>query len=173
MRRHVSSNRIWCAPFRRDRRELMPLFRLADDSEQQISSYLYRGELLFAAESGKALGHVLIIEQEADHVLELKSIAVLEARQGQGIGGMLMRAAVRYSCTQKAICLKVSTSVADGQAIGFYLRHGFRASAIVRDAFTIDRGYPEYMGDSRIRLNDAIELELSLSTVSAWQRMIS
>ena len=167
MLRQETEDRIWCAPFRRDRRELLPLFELADDSEQQIYSYLYLGEVLFAAESGQALGHALIVEHEKQDVFELKSIAVLKSRQGQGIGGMLLRAVVRYCRIQKAKSLRVSTSIADANAIGFYLRHGFRASSIVRDAFTAERGYPKYVGHSHTLLNDAVELELVLSTVSA------
>jgi GNAT superfamily N-acetyltransferase len=159
-----ASDRVWCAPFRRDRRELLPLFRLADDSEQQILSYLHRGEVLFATESGEPLGHVLIIEQARRGVLELKSIAVLESHQGKGIGGKLMRAAVRFCRARDAHYLKVSTSIADAKAIQFYLRCGFRASSIVRDAFTPERGYAPYVGCSRVPLNDAIELELVLET---------
>ena len=142
------------------------MFKLADDSERQILSYLYRGEILFASQSGQPLGHALILEQEVPKILELKSIAVVERRQGQGIGGMLMKAAVSYCRTQEAKALKVSTSIADSQALGFYLRHGFRASAIVRDAFTVEHGYPKYAADGRIPLNDAIELELALTTAS-------
>jgi len=160
--RQELAERLWCAPFRRDRRELMPLFKLADDSEQQIQSYLYFGDVIFVAESGQALGHALIVEHEMRDVFELKSIAVLESRQGQGIGGMLMKAVVRYCSLRDAKSLRVSTSIADANAIGFYLRHGFRASSIVRDAFTAERGYPQYAGQSRVPLNDAIELELVL-----------
>jgi len=159
-----AADRIWCAPFRRDRRELMPLFKLADDSELQILSYLYRGEVLFATESGEPLGHALIIEPEKPGVFELKSIAVLESRQGQGIGTKLLRAAIRYCRAHNAQYLRVSTSISDANAIGFYLRCGFRATSILRDAFTAEGGYPPYSGQSRVPLNDAIELELVLRT---------
>jgi GNAT superfamily N-acetyltransferase len=143
------------------------LFRLADDSEEQIHSYLNRGDVLFATESGQALGHVLIVELDAKNVFELMSIAVLAARQGQGIGGMLIRAAIRYCLMRNATSLRVSTSIADAGAIGFYLRHGFRASAIVRDAFTLERGYPANIDGSSIPLNDAVEFELVLDTAAA------
>ena len=158
---------ISCVPFRRDRRELLPLFRLADDSERQIQSYLYRGEILVAAESGQALGHALIVQLETEGDFELKSIAVLDSRQGQGIGGMLLKATVRYCSMRNGRRLKVATSIADSNAIGFYLRHGFRASAIVRDAFTEEVGYPKYAGHGCIPLNDALELELVLNAALA------
>lgn len=161
------SSRIWCSPFRRDRRELLPLFKLADDSEQQILSYLYLGEVLFAAHSGQAVGHVLIVKHQEQHTLELKSIAVLQSRQGEGVGGMLIRAALRYCHTQAAKRLRVSTAIADARAIGFYLHHGFRPLAIIRDAFIGERGYPDFVGDSRIPVKDAVEFELVLTNISA------
>ena len=163
MSRQANTDRIWCAPFNRDRRELLPLFKLADDSEQQIQSYLYRGEVLFAAEAGLVLGQALIIEDNAQDVFELKSIAVLESRQGQGIGSLLMRAVQRYCTGRNAKSLRVSTSIADAKAIRFYLRYGFRALAIVRNAFTQERGYPKYVEDTHILLNDALELELAFT----------
>lgn len=159
-----SPGRIWCAPYSRDRRELLPLFRLADDSDRQIQSYLYSGDILFASRSGKALGVAQIIGREPG-LFELKSIAVLECRQGQGIGGMLMRAAIRHCRALGGTTLKVSTSIADSQAIAFYLRQGFRGVRIVRDAFTPELGYPGYAGDSGLPLNDAVELELQLDTL--------
>ena len=142
----------------------MSLFQLADDSERQILSYLYRGEILFASQSGQPLGHALILEHDAQKVFELKSMAVVERRQGKGIGRMLLKAVVSYCCSRNAKTLRVSTSIADANALGFYLRHGFRASAIVRDVFTAERGYPPYAGPGRVPLNDAVELELVLDS---------
>ncbi|MCL6741430.1 GNAT family N-acetyltransferase [Sphingomonas sp. RB56-2] len=143
------------------------MFQLADDSNRQILLYLYRGEVLVASQFGQPLGQALILETEAQDVFELKSIAVVAWRQGQGIGGTLMKEVVRYCRMQKAKSLRVSTSIADANAIRFYLRHGFRASQIVRDAFTVENGYPKYTEDSRIPLNDAIEFELVLTTLAA------
>lgn len=165
MSTQANADRIWCARFDRDRRELLPLFRLADDSEQRIQSYLHRGDVLFAAESGQVLGHALVLETEASEVFELRSIAVLESRQGQGVGSLLVRAVIRYCRTHNAKSLRVSTSIADANAIRFYLRQGFRALAIVRDAFTKEQGYPKY-SEGNIPLNDAIELELDLRSFS-------
>ena len=170
MLRQDLTGRVWCAQFRRDRRELMPLFKLADDSEQEILSYLFRGEVFIASEAGRVVGEALIIEGAKQDFFELRSFAIDEARQRQGIGSMLLRAVVRYGRMQGAKTLRVSTAIADGQAVAFYLRNGFRASRIVRDAFTTERGYPSHILDSRIALNDAIELELELSSSSPNQR---
>lgn len=158
--------RVWCAPFQRDRRELLPLLKLADDSEEQVRSYLYLGEVIVAAEFGRVLGHALVVRTDASGVFELRSIAVLESRQRQGIGGMLVRAVRRYCFEQGASQLMVSTSIADANAIRFYLRHGFRPSSIVRDAFTEKRGYPKAIAESGLPLNDTIEFELHLDSTA-------
>ncbi|MCL6683034.1 GNAT family N-acetyltransferase [Sphingomonas alba] len=155
---------IQCAPFLGDRRFLLPLLKLADDSETQIRSYWRNGEFLVALRNGQVLGQALIVRR-GDKVFELKSIAVAEGCQRLGIGRQLLNAVIDYAHGHKASTLTVSTSVADPEALGFYLRHGFRASAILRDAFTADRGYPAQT-DRQLPLNDAIELELALSRSS-------
>jgi len=159
--RTSASSRIWYIPFSGDRRDLLPLFRLADDSEQQIRSYLDLGDVFAAFEVGQVLGHAQLIERDGS-AFELKSIAVLPSRQRQGIGGGLLDAALGYCHAHDAALLRVSTAISDCEALGFYLRHGFRAVAIVRDAFTSEGGYSQRTGDPRIRLNDAIELELAV-----------
>ena len=153
---------IQCAPFLGDRRLLMPLLKLADDSETQIRSYWRSGEFLVALRNGQLIGQALIVRRGEPETFELKSIAVAEDCQGLGIGRQLLNAAIDYAHAHDARTLTVSTSIADSEALGFYLRHGFRASAILRDAFTEDRGYPAQT-DRHLPLNDAIELELALS----------
>jgi len=158
----ADGDEIQCAPFLGDHCLLLPLLKLADDSEAQIRSYWRSGEFLVASRKGQLLAQALIVRREEPETFELKSIAVAEGSQGLGIGGRLLNAVIDYALTQNATALTVSTSVADHEALGFYLRHGFRASAILRDAFTVDRGYPAYT-DRQLPLNDAIELELALS----------
>jgi len=94
------AGRVWCAPFRRDRRELLRLFKLADDSEQQIANYLHQGEIIFAAQRGRLLGYAQVIDGKGESVLELKSIAVDESFQRQGIGAKLSREFIFESLTQ-------------------------------------------------------------------------
>ncbi|HEX7840062.1 MAG TPA: DUF4269 domain-containing protein [Kofleriaceae bacterium] len=60
-----------------DRAALLPLFYLADDSDQEIASYLDRGTVLVATDGGDLVGHVQMIEVDAPATWELKSVAVL------------------------------------------------------------------------------------------------
>lgn len=71
--------------YRGDRRELMPLFSLADNSQIQIAAYLSLGEVLVARAGDAIVGHLQIVETDDSEVFELKSMAVTEARQGVGI----------------------------------------------------------------------------------------
>lgn len=158
----IQAARIRCAPFRRDRRELIPLFRLADDSERQIASYLHLGEIFFAAQSGRLLGYAQVIESGTPAVLELKSIAVDQSCQRRGIGAKLIRAAVRYCRERGARRLIVSTSIAASDAIAFYLGNGFRICGYLRDVFTAEAGYSEIEGETGPPLNDAVVFELLL-----------
>lgn len=160
MRRREAADRTWCAPFRRDRHELLPLLRLADDSEQQILASLRIGEILYAAQPGQLIGCAHIIATEAPAEFELKSIAVIQSRQRQGIGGKLVRAAARYCRAHRARRLVVSTSIAASDAVAFYLSNGFRICGFIRDAFTGERGYPPTEGGTRLPLNDAVVFEL-------------
>jgi len=157
-----NADRIWCAPLRRDRRELLPLLRLADDSEQQILAHLYLGEILFAVQSDRVLGCAHVIATGVPDEFELKSIAVAESLQRRGIGRKLIRAVIRYCRGHAARRLKVSTSIAASDAIAFYLGNGFRIGGFVRDAFTRETGYPPTEGQTGLPLNDAVIFELLL-----------
>lgn len=91
---------------------------------------------------------------------ELKSIAVVESRQRQGVGRRLLRSAIRYCKAHVARRLEVSTSIAAADAIAFYLTNGFRICGVVRDAFTAEKGYPATEGLTGLPLNDAIVFEI-------------
>ena len=69
-----------------DRNLLLPLFALADDSQAQIAAYITRGEVLVAHDGDLLVGHLQILETEDAGVFELKSMAVTEKRQREGIG---------------------------------------------------------------------------------------
>ncbi len=159
-RASAPAEKIWFAPFQRDRRELLPLFRLADDSEQQIQGYLHAGEILFAAQGGRVLGHAQIIASDDTAEFELKNIAVDPARQRQGIGTGLVRAVLRYCRQHDASRLTVSTAIGASDAIAFYLQNGFRICGFERDAFTVERGYPASQAGETAPLRGSVKFDL-------------
>lgn len=157
-----AAGRIWYLQWCGDRLALQHLFQLADDSLEQIRQYRDLGDLIVAATQSCVIGHAQIVGRETDCDFELKSIAVVERHRRRGVGSALLRAAIRHCQDLGAPRLKVSTSIASFGAIGFYLRHGFRARAIVRDAFSPSTGYrPDAMLDG-LPLNDALELDIAL-----------
>jgi len=145
---------------RRD--ELRHMFELAEDSEQQLNSYLHLGRVLVAVEDGSIVGHLQLIETDADNEAELKSIAVVEHRQRHGVGRLLIERAIAESRAAGAQTLLVSTATADTGALRFYQLLGFRMLRIQRDAFTPATGYPDVMTIDGIPLRDQIWLSQAL-----------
>src|SRR5262245_42792344 len=124
-----------------DRKQLLELFALADHSPAQIASYIGLGDVLIARDGCAIVGHLQLIETDDVHVFELKSMAVTEARQGQGIGRRLVEVAIARCRQRKGRKLIVSTAAADTGNLRFYQRQGFRMYRIVRDAFVPATGY--------------------------------
>jgi hypothetical protein len=67
-----------------DRTALLPLFALADDSPAQVATYISLGEVFVARHGELIVGYAQIVESEDPREFELKSLAVIEARQGEG-----------------------------------------------------------------------------------------
>jgi len=119
---------------------LRPLFALADDSPTEIDRYLALGEVLVARLAQDIVGHVQLIA--AGPTWEIKSLAVMDQQQRQGIGAALVRAALDRAFAAGASRVVVATAAADIANLRFYQRLGFRMDRIERDVFTTARGYP-------------------------------
>lgn len=148
--------------YRGDRNALLHLFDLADDSRAQIASYLSRGEVLIVRDGDAVIGHLQILETETAGLFELKSMAVEEGRQGQGVGRRLVEAAIAHCRIRDGHRLIVSTATADIGNLRFYQRQGFRMYGIVQDAFRPEDGYAEGTLIHGIPLRDQALLELPL-----------
>ena len=146
-----------------DRAQLLPLFTLADDSAAQIATYISRGDVLVARDGELVIGHLQIDETGDAGVFELKSMAVTEQRQREGIGARLVEAALAYCRAHNGRRLIVSTAAADTGNLRFYQRRGFRMSRIVRDVFTPSNGYMEGAVVDGIALRDQVFLDLDLN----------
>jgi GNAT superfamily N-acetyltransferase len=149
-------------PYASDRAALRSLFRLADDSDQEIESYLERGSVLVAMEGDDIVGHVQIVDTDIAATCELKSLAVVEARRGMGLGRQLIEAALAHARERRATRVLIATGAADTQLLRFYQRIGFRMLRVERDAFTPAAGYPAALFVDGIRLLDRVWLDLTL-----------
>ncbi|WP_214470011.1 GNAT family N-acetyltransferase [Mesorhizobium sp. dw_380] len=145
-----------------DRDALLPLFALADDSPTQIVSYIRVGEVLVACEGGEVIGHAQIVETGDAGTFELKSVAVTQALQGEGVGRALVAAVIRRCRERNGRRLIVSTATADIGNLRFYQRQGFRMCRIVQDAFGPSTGYPEGLLVDGIPLRDQVVFERDL-----------
>ena len=142
-----------------DRDLLRPLFREADDSEQQLDAYLDLGVVFVAEDDGEIIGHLLLITGDD---AELKSMAVAESRRGTGVGWALVRAALEHCRQNAAKRLIVATAAADIGNLRFYQRQGFRMLRIERDAFVPSTGYPDQIVIDGIPLRDRVWLSQDL-----------
>jgi ribosomal protein S18 acetylase RimI-like enzyme len=149
-------------PYDADRDALLPLFALADDSPSQVAAYSSLGEILVAREGALIVGHAQLIETGLPGELELKSLAVLAARQGEGIGRNLVAATVVRGRELGGRRLIASTAAASTGTLRFYQRQGFRTCRIVQDAFGPSTGYRDGLLIDGTPLRDQVFLELDL-----------
>lgn len=152
-----------------ERAALIPLFRLADDSDQEIASYLTRGTVLVATDGDALVGHVQMIEPssephrpiDAPAAWELKSLAVADSHRQHGLGRRLVEAGLAHARDRGASRVLLATAAADTALLRFYQRIGFRMLRIERDAFTPAAGYPPELRVDGIRLLDRIWLDIT------------
>lgn len=148
-----------------DRAALLPLFRIADDSEQEIASYRARGTVLVATDGDALVGHVQMIEPgssiDAAPAWELKSLAVADSHRHRGLGRRLVEAGLAHARSHGASRALLATGAADTALLRFYQRIGFRLLRVERDAFTPAAGYPPDLHVDGIRLLDRAWLDIT------------
>jgi N-acetylglutamate synthase-like GNAT family acetyltransferase len=147
--------------------DLLPLFRLAEDSAEQLAAYLDAGRVLVARENGKLVGHLQLVPTEAANEAEIKNMAVVDARQGSGVGRALVEAAVAACEADDVRRVLVSTAAASSGNLRFYQRVGFRMLSVERDAFVPATGYPEQIMIEGIPLRDRVWLSRDLAPFDA------
>ncbi|HML29946.1 MAG TPA: GNAT family N-acetyltransferase [Hyphomicrobium sp.] len=135
------------------RAALLPLFRLADESNSQIESYYRLGTVLAAYNDISVVGMAHLVGDES--YVELVSLAVRPEFQRQGFGTRLIDAAVRHCRAHKTGRLIVGTGAWETDNINFYLHRGFRIFNVNRGFFTPEKGYAD-------GLRDQVQLEMSV-----------
>ena len=142
--------------FNGPRAQLRPLFELADDSQGQLDEYLNQGRVMVARVGPELIGHLQLIPAHLPGEVELKSLAVVPAREGQGVGRALVTTAIETCRADGWIRMLVSTGAADLGNLRFYQRVGFRMLSIERDAFVPQTGYPGVIMINGIQLRDRV-----------------
>ncbi|NYJ08560.1 GNAT family N-acetyltransferase [Petropleomorpha daqingensis] len=142
------------------RADLRWSFELAEDSAEQLDSYLDAGLVLVAVTGGgDVVGHLQLVGTEDPAVRELKNMAVRADLRGRGVGARLVEAAVELLASEDATLLLVATGAADVGNLRFYQRQGFRFRAVERDVFTEAAGYPPGLEVDGIPLLDQVWLD--------------
>ena len=150
-------------PFTGDRQELLWSFRLAEDSETALASYLQAGRVWVARGPDHAvLGHLQAVESRDGSSWEILNTAVDERWQRRGIGRLLVDRAVTEARAAGAVRLEVATAAADTGNLSFYQRCGLRFSRVVRDRFGPDTGYPDPIDIDGIPLRDQVWFDREL-----------
>jgi GNAT superfamily N-acetyltransferase len=144
------------------RDELADLFALADDSPAAVRAYRELGRVLVARDGEVVVGHAHLVGGDGGDEVELKSLAVREQRQGEGIGRLLVERAAGKCRAEGHPMLVVATAAADTRVLRFYQLLGFRMLRVERDAFTPETGYPPVDVDG-IPLRDRVWFSLALS----------
>ncbi|MDG6102820.1 GNAT family N-acetyltransferase [Dactylosporangium aurantiacum] len=148
--------------YRGDRAGIRWLFELAEDSAVELDGYLGDGAVLVAWDGGRPVGHLQLVAGADPDSAEIKNMAVVEDRRGQGIGAALVRAAVGRATAEGRRVVLVATGAADVGNLRFYQRQGFRFRSVERDAFTPASGYPAGIMVDGIELRDRVWLDREL-----------
>lgn len=147
-----------------DRDALRPLFTEAEDSAQQLDSYIHDGRVLVVWRGRDPIGHLQLITT-GEGTVELKNMAVVDELRGTGIGRTLVNTALTAAARAGASRMLVATAAADVGNLRFYQRCGFRFASVERDAFTPESGYPEQIMLDGIPLRDRVWLDQPLNTL--------
>ena len=147
------------------RSDLRRLFEEAEDSAQELDTYIDDGEVLVAITDDRVVGHLQLIDRPADRSSEIKNMAVEATYRGRGIGSMLVEEAIALARARGHSTVTVATASADVGNLRFYQRAGFRMRMIERDAFTAIVGYPAGLMVDGIPLQDRVWLDLQLGPV--------
>jgi ribosomal protein S18 acetylase RimI-like enzyme len=135
-----------------NKKDYLDLLLLADEQENMIDKYLYRGNV-FALYEGD-LKSVCVVTKENDGEYELKNLATYEKYQGRGYGSNLVKYIFEY---YKSNCKTMFVGTGDNPlTILFYEHCGFKISHKVKNFF-IDN-YEKSIFENGIQLVDMIYL---------------
>lgn len=142
--------------FMGNKRQFLSLLLLADEQEDMIEHYLYRGTMYLLDDHG--IKGECVITDEGNGILEIKNLAVEPEFQGRGYGrAMIDHIAGKYK--DRFSVLQVGTGDSP-LTIPFYEKCGFVRSHYIKNFFTDHYDHPIYEGG--IQLVDMIYLRRTL-----------
>jgi len=140
-------------------RDLAWSFRLAEDSEKSLDSYIDLGRVWVArTRDGDVVGHLQAVRR-TNQVWEVVNTAIVENHRGQGVGRALLERAVEEARAAGTAKVILATATADVGNLRFYQRCGFRMTHVVPDAFGAAQGYPPGIEVDGIPMLDQVWFE--------------
>ena len=138
-----------------NKNDFMDLLLLADEQENMIRKYLYRGDLFALYDNG--LKTVSVVTKEDTETYEIKNLATYEKSQGKGYGTRMLKYIIEE---YKNKCRKLLLGTGDNSKIlSFYKKFGFVYSHTVKNFF-VDN-YDHEMFEDGKQLVDMIYLQLT------------
>ncbi|WP_345244479.1 GNAT family N-acetyltransferase [Pontibacillus salipaludis] len=141
-----------------NRENMFPLLKLADDSEDKIREYIHEGELYEVSQNNQTVGAILLTFP-AKHEVEIKNMALIHTKRGQGIGKKLIQDVCTIYRRKGYLSMIVGTANSSIGNLAFYQKAGFRFNAIKKDFFN---SYKEPIMEYGIQAVDMIILKKSL-----------
>ncbi|WP_188382658.1 GNAT family N-acetyltransferase [Ornithinibacillus halotolerans] len=138
-----------------DRSRFLDYLLIADESEKVVKDYINDGEM-FSIHVENDLAGVVLFTYHAEHVMELKNIAVAQKYRGKGIGKLVINNACQLYQGKGIKKLIVGTANSSIGNITFYQKVGFRMVEIRKDFF---KSYPEPIYENGIRALDMVMFE--------------
>ena len=138
-----------------NKKDNMDLLLLADEQEDMIDRYIYKGKMFVLDDNG--IKCECVITDEGNGVLEIKNIATFPEFQGKGYAKAMIDFVVRTFNGQYSI-LQVGTGDSP-MTIPFYEKCGFVRSHKIPNFFTDNYDHPIY--ECGIQLVDMVYLRRS------------
>jgi ribosomal protein S18 acetylase RimI-like enzyme len=133
----------------------LALLLIADPSIKKVRDYLRTGTLFIGEENGAVVA-VAVLDLSAPEV-ELKNIAIMENRQGCGLGRRMLSHVLAYAAKSGASRVVVGTGNSSLRELAFYQKNGFRVVGVIPGYF--DDHYPT-MIENGIACRDMIRLAI-------------
>lgn len=140
----------------KERKELMELLLLADESESIIERYIREGEMFKILFNHKLIGVVHFVFHHRKNSVELKNMALLPSYQGKGIGREVIERMVSHYADEAYDKMIVGTANSSIGNIIFYQKAGFRIAEVRKNFF---EDYPKPIVEQGIRALDMLVFE--------------
>ena len=129
-----------------DKAKYMELLLIADEQENMIEKYLYRGDMFALYEDD--LKALCVVTQEHPGVYEIKNIVTVPKYQRRGYGHQLISYIADY---YKEIGNELYVGTGDSPWIlNFYRKCGFEISHIVKNFFIDNYDHPMYEDEQQL-----------------------